>query len=296
MRPASELVQVLGSLIEQGPSSLTFSVVLQQLTSQHGPTTETNFHVKMLPRARIPIIKLTMPPTATVPFGMACDIGFENRLALENTRLLLTYAMVDTRLRTLVLFREYTFFRPSALGKGRSSRFRVFRVVYHSSPFPIRRGITTVKVWTKRRKINNPYRGTLSSYGFVLLVIHFLAQVKQPPVLPFVFVPFTSSLARFGGKIHLDYINPHKLTLLALALQSTATSNSSLPSGPSLSKSKSFKATTSPSLTTWRHYRVSGRHPMATTSASSSSTSLGTSPRISATIRPSSPFGARRAS
>nr|CRX79198.1 hypothetical protein ls5931a1_00014 [Leucosporidium scottii] len=123
MRPASELVQVLGSLIEQ----------------------ETNFHVKMLPRARIPIIKLTMPPTATVPFGMACDIGFENRLALENTRLLLTYAMVDTRLRTLVLF---------------------------------------LKVWTKRRKINNPYRGTLSSYGFVLLVIHFLAQVKQPPVLP----------------------------------------------------------------------------------------------------------------
>lgn len=69
-------------------------------------SSETNFHVKMLPRARIPIIKLTMPPTPTVPFGMACDIGFENRLALENTRLLLTYAMIDSRLRTLVLFRE----------------------------------------------------------------------------------------------------------------------------------------------------------------------------------------------
>lgn len=40
--------------------------------------------------------------------GMACDIGFENRLALENTRLLLTYAMIDTRLRTLVLFRTFT--------------------------------------------------------------------------------------------------------------------------------------------------------------------------------------------
>ena len=59
----------------------------------------------MLPRARIPIIKLNIPPTATVPFGMACDIGFENRLALENTRLLLTYAMIDPRLRTMVLFR-----------------------------------------------------------------------------------------------------------------------------------------------------------------------------------------------
>lgn len=46
-----------------------------------------------------------MPPTPACPAGMACDIGFENRLALENTRLLLTYAMVDSRLRTLVLFR-----------------------------------------------------------------------------------------------------------------------------------------------------------------------------------------------
>ncbi|BGP43292.1 hypothetical protein JCM10449v2_007323 [Rhodotorula kratochvilovae] len=123
VRAPSELVELLGRLIEQ----------------------ETNFYVKMLPRARIPIIKLTMPPTPACPAGVACDIGFENRLALENTRLLLTYAMVDSRLRTLVLF---------------------------------------LKVWTKRRKINNPYRGTLSSYGYVLLVIHFLAHVKQPPVLP----------------------------------------------------------------------------------------------------------------
>ncbi|KAM0786095.1 hypothetical protein ACM66B_006906 [Microbotryomycetes sp. NB124-2] len=123
LKPASGLVELLGSLIEK----------------------ETNFHVKMLPRARIPIIKLTMPPTSSVPFGMSCDIGFENRLALENTRLLRTYSLVDPRLRVLVLF---------------------------------------LKVWTKRRKINNPYRGTLSSYGFVLLVIHFLAQVKKPPVLP----------------------------------------------------------------------------------------------------------------
>ena len=74
----------------------------------------------MLPRARIPIIKLTMPPTSSVPFGMSCDIGFENRLALENTRLLLTYAMIDTRLRTLVLFRKSP--RPY-LGRGGSTDF-----------------------------------------------------------------------------------------------------------------------------------------------------------------------------
>lgn len=46
--------------------------------------------------------------------------------------------------------------------------------------------VRVVKVWTKRRKINNPYRGTLSSYGYVLLVIHFLTHVISPPVLPWV--------------------------------------------------------------------------------------------------------------
>ncbi|TIA74594.1 hypothetical protein E3P91_00882 [Wallemia ichthyophaga] len=107
---------------------------------------ETNFLVKPLPKARIPIIKLTLSPTPSLPYGIACDIGFGGQLALENTRLLLGYASVDPpRLRTLVLF---------------------------------------IKVWSKRRKINSAYRGTLSSYGFTLLVIFFLTHVKQPPVLP----------------------------------------------------------------------------------------------------------------
>lgn len=34
------------------------------------------------------------------------------------------------------------------------------------------------------RKINSPYQGTLSSYGYVLLVIFFLVHVKNPAVLP----------------------------------------------------------------------------------------------------------------
>lgn len=87
---------------------------------------ETNFEVKPLPKARIPIIKLTLNPSPGLPYGthpmlmdrrlrltpppagIACDIGFENRLALENTRLLLTYATIDpARIRTLVLFREF---------------------------------------------------------------------------------------------------------------------------------------------------------------------------------------------
>lgn len=69
--------------------------------------TETKFHVKPLPLARIPIVKLSLDPSPGLPFGIACDIGFENRLALENTRLLMCYAMIDpARVRTMVLFRE----------------------------------------------------------------------------------------------------------------------------------------------------------------------------------------------
>ncbi|KAL6308884.1 hypothetical protein BKA93DRAFT_724689, partial [Sparassis latifolia] len=121
---ASDLVTMLGDLLER----------------------ETKFHVKPLPHARIPIVKLSLDPSPGLPFGIACDIGFENRLALENTRLLMCYAMIDpTRVRTMVLF---------------------------------------LKVWSKRRKINSPYKGTLSSYGYVLLVIYFLVHVKNPPVLP----------------------------------------------------------------------------------------------------------------
>ncbi|KAF8638414.1 hypothetical protein AX17_002221 [Amanita inopinata Kibby_2008] len=121
---ATDLVTMLGDLLER----------------------ETKFHVKPLPHARIPIVKLSLDPSPGLPLGIACDIGFENRLALENTRLLMSYAMIDpTRIRTIVLF---------------------------------------LKVWSKRRKINSPYKGTLSSYGYVLLVIYFLVHVKNPPVLP----------------------------------------------------------------------------------------------------------------
>ena len=40
-----------------------------------------------------------------------------------------------------------------------------------------------IKFWAKRRSVNDPYRGSLSSYAWVLLAIHFL-QTCEPPVLP----------------------------------------------------------------------------------------------------------------
>jgi len=77
--------------------------------------------------------------------GIHCDINFSNLLALHNTRLLRCYCLCDPRVRDMALF---------------------------------------VKAWAKRRKINSAYHGTLSSYGYVLMVLHFLVNVATPPVVP----------------------------------------------------------------------------------------------------------------
>ncbi|KAK8051433.1 hypothetical protein PG993_002818 [Apiospora rasikravindrae] len=77
--------------------------------------------------------------------GVQCDINFSAHLALQNTLLLRCYSYCDPRVRPLVLF---------------------------------------VKHWAKARGINTPYRGTLSSYGYVLMVIHYLVNVAHPFVCP----------------------------------------------------------------------------------------------------------------
>jgi len=108
---ATDLVTMLGDLLERGtcshPSHPPFNWPPDYIHS-YFRNPETKFHVKPLPHARIPIVKLSLDPSVALPLGIACDIGFENRLALENTRLLYCYAIIDpTRVRTLVLFREF---------------------------------------------------------------------------------------------------------------------------------------------------------------------------------------------
>ena len=91
-------------------------------------------------------------PKARVPivkfhsdeYGYDCDIGVNNLLAIENSQLIRAYMTADTRARQLVFI---------------------------------------VKHWAKQRKINDPFRGTLSSYAYVLMTIHYLQQLS-PPVLP----------------------------------------------------------------------------------------------------------------
>ncbi|RYP51888.1 hypothetical protein DL768_002856 [Monosporascus sp. mg162] len=77
--------------------------------------------------------------------GVLCDINFSAHLALHNTLLLRCYSYTDPRVRPLILF---------------------------------------VKYWARARGINDAYRGTLSSYGYVLMVLHYLVNVAEPFVCP----------------------------------------------------------------------------------------------------------------
>lgn len=77
--------------------------------------------------------------------GVRCNINFSGRLALYNTELLCCYALCDERVRLVGVF---------------------------------------VKMWAKARKINDPYHGTMCSYGYILMVLHYLMNVAEPPLIP----------------------------------------------------------------------------------------------------------------
>jgi terminal uridylyltransferase len=83
--------------------------------------------------------------------GIQTDINFFNPLGIHNTHMLRCYSLCDPRVRPMILF---------------------------------------VKSWAKRRKINSSYSGTLSSYGFVLMVLHYLVNIANPPVLPNLQLPW----------------------------------------------------------------------------------------------------------
>lgn len=63
----------------------------------------------------------------------------QNSLALLNTSLLMTYSSIDPRVRVLA---------------------------------------SIIKLWAKNRDINNPSSHTLSTYGYILMMLHFLIQFK----------------------------------------------------------------------------------------------------------------------
>ncbi|CAN0346990.1 unnamed protein product [Ascophyllum nodosum] len=98
------------------------------------------------------LLEVDSRPTSRVPIvmfkdgesGLQCNISVMNPLALRNTRLLKAYSEADPRIKSL----------------GH-----------------------VVKHWAKQRLLNNASEGSLSSYGYLLCLVHFL-QTRNPPVVP----------------------------------------------------------------------------------------------------------------
>jgi hypothetical protein len=91
--------------------------------------------------ARVPVLKFET--NTSKPFEV--DICLNNRLGIENSRLLLTYCSIDPRARLLCI---------------------------------------TIKFWAKHRNIANTVAGTISSYAYMIMAIHFL-QRRPESLLPY---------------------------------------------------------------------------------------------------------------
>ena len=90
------------------------------------------------------------PPMIEMPFpptgaGARCAIDFTGRLKVYTAQLLRCYTLCDERVRQVGIF---------------------------------------VKLWAQNREIDGIHNGTLCSHGYVLMAIHYLMNVAQPPVLP----------------------------------------------------------------------------------------------------------------
>lgn len=93
--------------------------------------------------ARIPVIKFNCPRGNGTGEGdplMECDLSMHNPLAVLNTSLLRSYAEINPVSRVMA---------------------------------------SVIKRWAKARDINNPARHTLSSYGYILMLLHFLTNHER---------------------------------------------------------------------------------------------------------------------
>lgn len=93
--------------------------------------------------AQMPILRWT-PRRPDRPGSIACDISVGNVLAVANTRLMASYLDLDDRVPLL---------------------------------------LRAIKVWARKRGINNRQRGSFSSFALTLMLIHVL-QKRPEPVLP----------------------------------------------------------------------------------------------------------------
>lgn len=112
------------------------------------------------------------------------DVCVNNTLAVKNTELLKAYVDLDERFRYVCIL---------------------------------------VKLWAKRRDLNDAYNGTLSSYAYTLLVIHYL-QTLQPPVLPCLQQMHNGKRVPRGGKLPTEMIGNDTEKLYNIYFDRTVTS------------------------------------------------------------------------
>jgi len=98
--------------------------------------------------ARIPVVMFNCPRPMPNPGDgddavLECDLSMQNPLACLNTSLLKTYSNINPTTSVLAAI---------------------------------------IKRWAKARDINNPSRHTLSSYGYILMLLHFLTYHRPTPL------------------------------------------------------------------------------------------------------------------
>ena len=155
-RTDEELVRLYKLAIKEGwfepPERLVIvkfieAVSLYGADGDHKALVELRLQLHNLPDV---LSRYRVPPESHLDYpktgvGIQCDINFSNHLALHNTCLLKCYSLCDPRVQPMIV---------------------------------------VVKAWAKSRKINSSYHGTLSSYGYVLMALHYLMNVAQPQIIP----------------------------------------------------------------------------------------------------------------
>lgn len=155
-RTDEELVHLYKLAIKEGwfePSERLVIVKFIEAVSLHGADGDHKALVELrLQLQDLPDVlsRYRAPPESHLDYpktgvGIQCDINFSNHLALHNTCLLKCYSLCDPRVQPMIV---------------------------------------VVKAWAKSRKINSSYHGTLSSYGYVLMALHYLMNVAQPQIIP----------------------------------------------------------------------------------------------------------------
>jgi DNA polymerase sigma len=122
---------------EEDPTGATAMSRLAQVLEENGMKEVNTARLT----ARIPVIKFFCPKPLLESDNegedalMECDLSMHNPLAVLNTSLLRTYAEINPVTRVMA---------------------------------------SIIKRWAKARDINNPARHTLSSYGYIMMLVHFL--------------------------------------------------------------------------------------------------------------------------